>query len=160
VFRKLIVGAAALAVGCTGLVAASAGVSGAMSPTITAGSGSHITCSITASIKLSPSLKNDWVKSDHSTDPVQAVKDIVDTTFAVNGPEVVALKGVGTCTGNVTDGINTAPVTSIKFTLNSDPAHPGAYEDPGGVGRLRRDLKRSIDAQPVRTGSDFEPRLH
>src|SRR5664280_66415 len=56
--------------------------------------------------------------------------------FAVNGPEVVALKGVGTCTGNVTDGINTAPVTSIKFTLNSDPAHPGASTEATCSGLL------------------------
>jgi hypothetical protein len=126
VIRKLVVAAAAVAVGSTGLVAATAGVSGAKTPTITAGPGSHITCSITATVKLNPSLKNDWVKTDHSGDPVQAVRDILNTTFSVNGPEIISGKGVGTCTGTVTDGVNTAPVTSVKFTLNSDPAHPGA----------------------------------
>lgn len=123
--RKLLIGASALAVASAGLVAASTATAAAGTPTITAGPGSSISCNITASVKVSPSLKNDWIQSQHTSDPVAAVAAIPDTTFASNGPVIVTVKGTGTCTGTVTDGINTAPVTAVKFSLTNDPAHLG-----------------------------------
>ncbi len=123
--RKIAVVVAGLAVATGGLVAATAGVSGAHTVTITAGAGSSISCNITASVKLAPSLKDDWVQSQHTTDPDAAVRAIVNTTFAANGPVIIKVKGTGTCTGNVTDGVNTAPVTAIKFSVTNDPAHLG-----------------------------------
>ena len=111
--------------GPLGLVVGTAGVSGAGKPIIEAGSGSSISCSITASVKLTPPLKNDWVAAAHASDPDPAVVDLPDTTFASNGPELVLLKGTGTCTGTVTDGVNTASVTGIKFELGNDPGHLG-----------------------------------
>lgn len=127
--RKFLVGASALAVAVTGLVATTATTAGAAKPTITAGAGSHVVCDITASVKLSPSLKDDWVQSQHSTDPVAAVRAIANTTFASNGPVIITVKGKGTCTGTVTDGVNTAPVTSVKFTVTNDPAHLGSSSE-------------------------------
>ncbi len=124
-FKRLLVGTAAVIIGTTGLVAVTAGVSGASKPTITAGPGSSVSCNITASVKLSPSLKNDWVAADHSTDPDPAVVALPNTTFGTDGPVIVSLKGSGTCTGTVTDGVNTASVTAVKFTLTNDPAHLG-----------------------------------
>jgi len=124
-FKKVLVGTAALAVAASGLVAITAGVSGASKPTITAGPGSSLSCNITAKGKLSPGLKNDWVQADHSTDPDPAVVAIPNTTFGSNGPVIVSIKGSGTCTGTVTDGVNTASVTAIKFSLTNDPAHLG-----------------------------------
>src|SRR5271167_3409975 len=103
-FKKLLVGTAALAVAVSGLVAATAGLSGAGKPTITAGPGSSLSCNITAKGKLSPSLKNDWMQAAHSTDPDPAVVAIPNTTFGADGPVIVSIKGSGTCTGTVTDG--------------------------------------------------------
>jgi hypothetical protein len=123
--RKVFIGAGALVLAAVGLVAISSSTAGAKTPTITAGPGSHITCNFTASVKLSPSLKNDWVKSQHTTDPVAAVAALPDTVFASNGPVIIKVKGTGTCTGTVTDGVNTASVTAVSFSLTNDPAHLG-----------------------------------
>jgi len=125
-FRKLAVVVAGLAVATGGLVATTAGVSGAAKPTVTAGPGSHISCNVTAKVSVTPSLKNNWIQSQHATDPDAAVRAIVNTTFAANGPVLISAKGSGTCTGTVTDGVNTLPVTGIKFSLANDPAHPGS----------------------------------
>ena len=114
-----------MAVATSGLVAATTGVSVAAKPTITAGPGSSLSCNITASAKLSPGLKNDWVQADHSTDPDPAVVALPNTTFGAAGPVIVSVKGSGTCTGTVTDGVNTASVTAVKFSLTNDPAHLG-----------------------------------
>ena len=127
--RRLLVGASALAVAMTGLAAVSATTAGAKTITITAGPGSSINCNITASVKTNPALKNDWVQSQHSTDPVAAVAAIPDTVFASNGPVIISVKGTGTCTGNVTDGVNTAAVTAIKFSLTNDPSHLGGTSE-------------------------------
>src|SRR5664279_3002150 len=97
-FRKIAVVVAGLAVATGGLVVATAGVSGAAKPTVTAGPGSSISCSITAKIKVTPSLKNNWIQSQHASDPDAAVRAIVDTTFATNGPALISGKGSGTCT--------------------------------------------------------------
>jgi hypothetical protein len=125
-FRKIAVVVAGLAVATGGLVALTAGVSGAAKPIVTAGPGSSIKCSVTAKVKVSPSLKNNWVKSQHTSDPDVAVRAIVDTTFAANGPVLISVKGSGTCTGTVTDGVNTLPVTGVKFSVANDPAHLGS----------------------------------
>ncbi len=125
-FRKIAVVVAGLAVATGGLVAATAGVSGASKLTVTAGAGSSISCNITAKVKLTPSLKNNWIQSQHAGDPDAAVRAIVDTTFAANGPVIISVKGSGTCTGTVTDGVNTLPVTSVKFSVTNDPAHLGS----------------------------------
>src|ERR1700676_526716 len=119
-FRKFIVVVAGLAVATGGLVTATAGVSGAAKITVTAGPGSSISCNITAKVKVTPGLKNNWIKSQHSSDPDAAVQAIPDTTFAANGPVLISAKGSGTCTGSVTDGVNTLPVTAVKFSLAND----------------------------------------
>ncbi len=54
---------------------------------------------------------------------------IPDTVFASNGPVIISVKGTGTCTGNVTDGVNTAAVTAIKFSLTNDPGHLGGTSE-------------------------------
>jgi hypothetical protein len=125
-FRKLAVLVAGLAVATGGLVVATTGVSGAGKPTVTAGPGSTINCNITAKVKLAPSLKNNWVQSQHASDPDAAVRNIPDTTFAANGPVLISVKGSGSCTGTVTDGVNTLPVTGVKFSVANDPAHLGS----------------------------------
>lgn len=129
----MIVGAAAVAVATGGLVVFTAGASGAGAPTITAGSGSSLSCNVTGSGKLNPGLKNDWVQADHSSDPVAAVAAIPNTTFGSPGPVEVTVKGTGTCTGTVVDATNpslTATGTdsnpiALKFSLANDPSNPG-----------------------------------
>lgn len=125
-FRTVIKSALAVSLAAGGVIALSSTPAFAGKPTITAGAGSSISCTITAGVKLSVPLKNDWVKSAHSTDPVAAVAALANTQFAGNGPEVVTIKGKGTCTGTVTDGTNTASVTAVKFSVTNDPAFMGS----------------------------------
>jgi hypothetical protein len=117
----------ALAVG--GLVASAGPASAAAKPDITAGPGSSVQCSITAKVKLAPGLKNDWVKADHQSDSSAAVRAIPDTRFAASGPVSTSVKGKGTCTGSVTNGTATAPVSSVKLMLIPDPGHPGSSDE-------------------------------
>ncbi len=124
-FKIVMKSALAVSLAAGGAIALSSAPAFAGKPTITAGAGSSIHCDITASIKLSVPLKNDWVQSAHATDPVAEVAAIGDTQFAANGPEAPAIKGSGTCTGTVTDGTNTASVTAVKFSVGVDPAHTG-----------------------------------
>ncbi len=130
-FKRLLVGTAALVIGTTGLVVVTAGVSGAGKPIIIAGPGSSVSCNITASVKLTPPLKNDWVAAAHASDPDPAVVALPNASFGFgfSGPVLVLLKGSGTCTGTVTDGVNTASVTGVKFSLSNDPAHLGSSSD-------------------------------
>jgi hypothetical protein len=116
---------ASLAVG--GMVALAAGPASAAT-TIVAGTGSTATCTTTATAKLVPSLKNDWVASPGDSVPVVAA--LPNTQFASSGPVVTSAKGTATCTGTATDGVNTAPIVGVKkLTVATDPAHPGTTEE-------------------------------
>ena len=108
-----------------GLFALTAGPASAATIKVTAGSGSSISCSITATAKLKPALKNDWVASQHSTDPQAVIAALPNTTFASASPAATSGKGLGTCTGTATDGVNTLPVTGVSFKISTDPANPG-----------------------------------
>jgi hypothetical protein len=123
--RKTLIGASALAVAVGGLVGGTALSASAKTQTITATSG-NVNCSITAKAKLSPSLKNNWVQSEHSSDPNAAVRAIPNTTFAQNGPVQTTAKAKSiSCTGTASQGSVHATVTGAKITLANDPAHPG-----------------------------------
>jgi hypothetical protein len=135
-FRTVLKSALALSLIGGSAMALSASPAFAGKPTITAGAGSSISCDITASIKLSVPLKNDWVQADHSSDPVAAVAAIVDTQFGADGPEIVTIKGSGTCTGTVTDGTNNATVTGVKFSVTNDPSHLGNTTEATCAGLL------------------------
>lgn len=125
-FRRTLITASALAVAVGGLVGGSSLAASGATPTITATSG-NVNCSITAKAKLSPSLKNNWVQSQHSSDPNAAVRAIPNTTFASNGPVQVSSKAKSvSCTGTASQGSVTASVTGAKITLANDPAHPGS----------------------------------
>ncbi len=119
---------AAMALAVGGLALGAGPALAAPKPPITAGPGSSLSCSVTAKVKLSPGLKDNWVKADHQTDPNSAVRALPDTTFASNGPVSTTVKGKGTCSGTVTGGGQTASVTGIKFTLGPDPAAPGSSD--------------------------------
>ena len=135
-FRTIMKTALAVSLAAGSAVALSATPAFAGKPTITAGAGSSISCNITAGIKLSVPLKNDWVQADHASDPVAAVAALADQTFAANGPEIITIKGSGTCTGTVTDGTNSASVTAIKFSVTNDPAHLGNTTEASCAGLL------------------------
>jgi hypothetical protein len=127
-----IIAVVALALAEVGLVA---GPAGAAKPTITAGPGSSVHCAITAKVKLYTKLKNEWVQADHQSDPSAAVRAIPDTRFSENGPVATRVKGKGTCSGSITDGVSTASVFKVKFELTSDPLHPGS-SDPATCASL------------------------
>jgi hypothetical protein len=118
--RKFAVGLAvsSLAVGAVAIAGVgTAGAKTVIGPVTSA----NITCNITAKATLSPALKNNWVKSQHTADPVQAVKDLPDTQFAaLNAPANTSAKSKGSCTGTVTDNAaHTATVTGVKVTLST-----------------------------------------
>lgn len=122
--RKIVLGASALALSAAGLGLSGSGSAFAGKPTIIAGTGSDIHCEITGSAKLSPALKDDWIKADHSSDPNVNVKNIPNTPYAPSAPGHVSVKAGGPCTGTVTDGTHTASVTKVKVTLVDEAAHP------------------------------------
>jgi hypothetical protein len=140
--RLFVTAGTVLATAGLGLVAPSA--ANAAKPTITAGSGSDVTCAIGGKAKLDPPLKNDWVQADHQSDPngnatvVAAMASIPDTTYSVFGPVTTSAKIKSiSCTGTVTDGTNIANITSAKMTAlstNGDGVTPatcaGLVPDP------------------------------
>jgi YVTN family beta-propeller protein len=127
-FKRLVPCCAVLAVMVGGFVTITGGaVQAAMvKPTVLAGPGSSVQCAIAAKATPTPALKDDWVQAQHSTDPDAAVVALPNTTFSSPGAPQINITGRGTCTGNVSNGFNTAPVTSMKFTTSVDPAHPGS----------------------------------
>ena len=124
-FKILIKSALAASLAAGGLVALSAVPASAAAVKVTAGTGSTVSCNLTASAKLNPALKSDWVASQHSADPQTVIKALPNTTFASPSPVVTSAKGTGTCTGSATDGVNTLPVTAVSLKIATDPAHPG-----------------------------------
>jgi hypothetical protein len=102
-----------------GMTAVTATSAWAGKPTITLGPGTSINCQITAKVKLTPSLKNDWSQAAHTTDPDPTVVALPDTVFASNGPTTTSAKAKGTCTGTVSDGTQSFPVSSLKLTTSS-----------------------------------------
>ncbi len=132
--RTLIVGGSAAVLGVSGLAAVTGGVAGAAKPTITHVTSGSVTCAMTAKAKIAPKLKNNWAHSAHSGDSNPAVVALPDTTFADPSTVVVSAKGKTlSCSGNVSDGVNTASVLAIKITLtqvsgavDNPPLSPGA----------------------------------
>ncbi|MGZ4801380.1 MAG: hypothetical protein ACXV9P_02145 [Acidimicrobiia bacterium] len=134
--KRIVVAASAFTLVAGGLAVAGLDPAGAAKPTITAGPGSHVNCHISSKAKLSPALKDNWIQADHQSDPDPRVRAIPNTTFASNGPVFVSSKTkTVSCSGTVTDGTNTAPVTGLKVTLVTDPAHPGTT-DPATCANL------------------------
>lgn len=138
-FRKLVIGAAALAVVSGGLVVATTAVASAKSVTIVAGSGSSISCTINTvagvspAAKIAPALKDDWTQSDHSSDMYTVIKNLPTTLFASQTPSTTSSKGTANCTGTITDGVNSVTGTSgapivVSYKLGTDPANPGTGE--------------------------------
>src|SRR5437868_1824611 len=101
--------------GATGAVVALGAVGFVSTPsaqgmvTITAGSGSFANCTITGSVKISPTLVNNWKASQHSNDPnanatiKAAMASIPDTTYSAGSvPVTTTSKTTAVCTGTAT----------------------------------------------------------
>lgn len=127
--RATLIGSAALLLGLTGSIVGASGIAGATKSTITAGNGGSVSCSVTGSIKLGEPLKDNWIQSDHSTDPDPDVQAIPDTQFAASGPEIISGKGSGTCTGYTGAGPDSAAITSMRFTVTTEPGEAGNAEE-------------------------------
>jgi len=124
-FKQIVKIGLAVALTGGGAIALSTVTAGAAKVVITAGPGSSASCSLTATAKLAPALKNDWVASPG--DSVPAVAALPNTQFGSPGPVATSAKATGSCTGTATDGTNTATITGIKkLTIAVDPAHPGS----------------------------------
>lgn len=130
-FRKIVLTASAAALVAAGLGVSSGSSAFAAKPTITANTGSSVHCDITASVKLNPPLRDNWIKADHAGDANTFVKNLPNTTYAPAAPEHVTVKGAGTCTGTVTQdgGAHTYAVTKVKVGLVDEAAFPTT--DPG-----------------------------
>jgi len=125
---------AVLALSAVGFVTQTSSANGAT--TITAGPGSRVTCNVsTGSMKISPTLSNPWLQSEHSganADPnsnatVKAAMASIpdDSTWVANGGADTAITATGklsaTCTGTVKDATNNAltdTVTAAAVTAN------------------------------------------
>lgn len=146
--RKLVLAGVAGAVAFAGLAVAG-DVASAAKPTITAGPGSSVTCTMQPSAaKLKPALKDNWVAAAHASDPWDGVAALPDTTLALPGPVAVKLKVKSlSCTGTVTDGTNTAPVTSLQVSLGNDPANPGSTNPATCAGLVAPDPENPSTAR-------------
>jgi len=122
--------AGALALG--GLAASGIGSAGAAVPTITTATSANISCGITAKVKLSPALKNNWDQQAHEAADGESNADvnaIPDTKFNTDGNQATTAKSKSiSCTGSATDGTNTATITAIKVTLGA--GSPGVDNPP------------------------------
>jgi hypothetical protein len=90
-------------------------------PTIIPGPGSNVTCTgLKAKALINPPLKQNWLKSEHSSDPNPAWQAAPDTAFAtVSATTTTTATGKAKCTGTVTDGTNTATVSKVAFSASS-----------------------------------------
>jgi len=91
---------AVVALGTAGFLIAPTTSAVGVTPTYTAGPGSHVHCTFTSTTKLTPPLADDWNASEHTNDPStsvqtfkEAIKSIHDNTFSNGGlggtPQVV-----------------------------------------------------------------------
>ena len=148
---------AVLALGAVGLVSTTS--ANAAAPVITASAGSRVTCDLTGTAKLSPTLANPWTASAHSSDPGDAplpgpatttgnatIKAAMasipnDETWVANGgadtPVTNTAKVAATCTGTITDGTNTdttglaASISTSSVSAGTDPATCTGLASPG-----------------------------
>jgi len=147
--RKLVMAASAAAL-VGGSVFAAVGSSAGAATTITAGAGSSLNCiNLSASVKLSPPLKDDWVKSEHSTDPNADVKALPNTPFAPPAPEGISGKGSSSSCGSSVAKQNaaTATITKVALTIASDPNH--GTQDPGSCIGLASSAVGTGDPSPA-----------
>ena len=129
VMKRTLLVASAVALASTGLAVGGGSVASAAKPVITAGPGSSVTCSISAKVKVKPKLKDNWIAADHAGDPDPSVAALPDTQFADPGPVAVKAKAKSvSCSGTVTDGVNTAVVTQAKIDLVNNPSFPGSSD--------------------------------
>ena len=151
--------AAVLALGAAGFIAVPS--ANASAPTITAGAGSNVTCTVVGSVKLSPGLTDPWLHSQHSganADPSTnatvkaAMASIPDDATWVAGdgagtPVTTSSKSTATCTGTITDGTNTdtsglaASITSTSVSDGTNPAECSSLSTNTGSSTLTSIIK-------------------
>jgi hypothetical protein len=127
------------AVTVTTVLFAAAGPLSATPPTITAGTGSHVSCSIVGkggftSNGAKTALVNDWAQSDHQADPgfnsktstsgdlnvSSAVAAVPDTRLSPAGPITTTAKIKSlVCNGTATDGVHSAPITGATIVASA-----------------------------------------
>jgi hypothetical protein len=111
-----LVGTASAVLFATSVLAIGATAAYAGKPTVVPGPGDTVTCHLTAKVKLSPPLKNDWNPADHTTDPDSVVAALPYTTEAAASQVTTSAKGKGdTCTGTVAGHA----VLGLKLTSSS-----------------------------------------
>ncbi len=116
--RKIALAGAAAALALAGLTAIGIGPAWATPPTITNVTSATVQCADTSTAKLSPSLKNNWVKANHSGDSVAAVKNLPNTKFNTDGNITISANAKSTsCTGSVTGNSVSASVAAVKLAL-------------------------------------------
>ena len=131
ILRTTVKAAVAASLVAGGFIALTAIPAAAKTVIITASGSSSLNCSITATVKISPALKDDWTQT---ADFYTAVAAIPSTLFAQQTPGATSSKAAGTCTGTVTDGTNSFTATNanpilVSAKLATDPANPGTGEN-------------------------------
>jgi len=135
--RKFVLAASAVAL-VGGSVFAAVGSSAGAATTITAGTGSTLSCTaLKAAVKISPALKDNWVKADHqdttgpNAEPNSDVRAINNQTYAPPAPATVTGKGTSkTCgTSKAKQGATQVTLKSVSVTIASEAANPTT--DPG-----------------------------
>jgi len=141
--RRIALAGAAGALALGALAVSGIGGAGAAPIIVTNATAANISCTITASAKLAPALKNNWDQQQHEAGDGESnpyVQAIPDTKFNTDGPNSVTSKAKSiSCSGSATDGTNTATVTGLQVTLTNDqPAvdNPPLQDDNTCAGLL------------------------
>jgi len=129
--RKIALAGAAGAIALAGL-AATIGSASAAPPVITDATAANIQCDLApGKAKTAPALKNNWIASQHASDPEPVVVALPDTKFNTDGPNTVSSKSkTAVCTGTVSDASGTYPVSSLKIELTSLGGTPAVDNPP------------------------------
>jgi len=120
--RKIAIGVATASLAAGVLATAGAGTAFAGKITVGPVTSANVSCNITAKAALSPALKNNWVQSQHTTDPNASVAALPDTQFAaLNQTANTTAKSKSTsCSGSVTDNAgHTASISGVKIDLST-----------------------------------------
>jgi len=127
--RKFVLTASAVALAAGSIGLATAGTASARpnAAPITAGAGSSLSCdTLVSKVGVKPSLEDDWVKADHSSDPDPKVVALPNTSYAPSPPEHISGKASSaSCSGSTAKaGALTTTITKIAVTLADEAAHP------------------------------------
>jgi hypothetical protein len=118
---KVLAGTGAFVMALAGTVMATATNATAGGPTVTPGPGTSITCTgLKAKATITPALKENWIQSQHASDPDPIWVAGPNTEYTTESPTTTtSATGKANCTGNVVSGGHSYAVSKVSFSATS-----------------------------------------